>query len=62
MDFAVPTGHRIKLKGSEKKDKYLDFARESKISVEYENGVYTICNWCSWYSHLRINKGTGRKN
>ena len=30
VDFAVPTDHRIKLKESEKKDKYLDLARELK--------------------------------
>ena len=30
MDFAVPTDHRVELKESEKKDKYLDFARELK--------------------------------
>ena len=30
MDFAVPTDHRIKLKECEKKDKYLDHARELK--------------------------------
>ena len=30
MDFAVPADHRIKLKECEKKDKYLDFARELK--------------------------------
>ena len=30
VDFAVPADHRIKLKESEKKDKYLDFARELK--------------------------------
>ena len=30
VDFAVPTDHRIKLKESEKKEKYLDLARESK--------------------------------
>ena len=30
MDFAVPVDHRVKLKESEKKDKYLDFARELK--------------------------------
>ena len=30
MDFAVPADHRIKLKGSEKKDKYFDLAREMK--------------------------------
>ena len=30
MDFAVPADRRIKLKKSEKKDKYLDLARELK--------------------------------
>ena len=30
VDFAVPTDHRIKLKESEKKDKYLDLPRELK--------------------------------
>ena len=29
-DFAFPADHRIKLKESEKKDKYLDLARELK--------------------------------
>ena len=30
MDFAVPADHRIKLKEYEKKDKYLDLAKELK--------------------------------
>ena len=30
MDFAVPADHRVKLKESKKKDKYLDLARELK--------------------------------
>ena len=30
FDFAVPAEHRINLKESEKKDKYLDLARELK--------------------------------
>ena len=30
VDFAVPVDHRIKLKECEKRDKYLDLARESK--------------------------------
>ena len=30
MDFAVPTDHRVQLKENEKKDKYLDVARELK--------------------------------
>ena len=30
MDFAVPADHRIKLKESEKNDKYIDFVKELK--------------------------------
>ena len=30
MDFAVPADHRVKLKESEKKDKYQDLGRELK--------------------------------
>ena len=30
VDFALPADHRIKLKEYEKRDKYLDFARELK--------------------------------
>ena len=30
MDFAVPADHRVKLKESEKRDMYLDLARELK--------------------------------
>ena len=30
MDFAVPPDHRVKLKESEKRDKYFDFTKELK--------------------------------
>ena len=30
MDFVVPADHRVKLKESEKKDKYLNIAKELK--------------------------------
>ena len=30
MDFSIPADHRLKLKESEKKDKYLGLARELK--------------------------------
>ena len=30
VDIAVPADHRVKLKESEKKDKYLDFSRDLK--------------------------------
>ena len=59
MDFAVPADHRIKLKEIEKKDKYLEFARELKITVEHESDGDTNCNWYSWYSHQRIDTVTG---
>ena len=41
VDFAVPADHRIKLKECEKKDKYLDLARELIKAVEHESdGVF----------------------
>ena len=36
MNIAVLAEHRIKLKGSEKRDKYLDHARELKKNMEHE--------------------------
>ena len=50
VNFAVPADHRGKLKESEKKDKYLDLARELKKAVEHESDSDTNCNWSSWYS------------
>ena len=49
--FAVPADHRIKLKECEKKDKYLDLARELKKTMEHEGDNYTNCNWCVWNSN-----------
>ena len=45
VDFAVTADYRIKLKECEKKDKYLDLARELK-----KYGTYR-CNWCVWNSN-----------
>ena len=36
VDFTVPADPRVKLKESEKKDEYLDLAREQKKTVEHE--------------------------
>ena len=73
VDFAVPADRRVKLKESEKKDKYFDLARElkkkntkkkkiqkkpPKKTMEHEGDNYTNCNCCSWYTYQRINKGT----
>ncbi len=53
VDFAVPADHRIKLKECEKKDKYLDLARELKKTTtrEHEINDYTNCDWCFRYSN-----------
>ena len=42
VDFAVPADRRIKLKECEKRDKYLDLARELKKTMEHEGDNYTI--------------------
>ena len=58
MDFAVPADDKAKLRESEKKDKYLDLARELKKIIEHESDSDTNCSWCGRYSHQRIDKGT----
>ena len=55
VNFAVSVDHRIKLKENEKKDKYL----ELKKTMEHEGDNYSNRDWCFWYSHQRIIKGTG---
>ena len=47
VDFAVPADHKIKLKECEKKDKYLDLAKELK-KLKHTGDNYTNCNWCVW--------------
>ena len=51
VDFAVPTDHRINLRESEKKDKYLDLARELKKNVEYESNDCANSDWCVRHSN-----------
>ena len=41
VDFAVPPDHRRKQKESQKKDKYLDLARELKKTMEHESDNHT---------------------
>ena len=44
VDFVVPVDHGITLKECEKKDKYLDLARELKKTMEHESDDYTNCD------------------
>ena len=60
MDFTVPADHNEKLKESEKRDKYLDLARELKKTLRHESDGDTNCQWCTWYCDRMIGTGTGR--
>ena len=58
VDLVVSTDHRVKLKRSEKNDKYLDFTWEVK-KMELENDGYVSYNCHPGYSHQRTYKRTG---
>ena len=58
MDSFGIADHRVKLKESKKKYKYLDLARELKKTMEYVSNDFTNCRCCSWYSHQRFGKRT----
>ena len=60
LDLVVSADHWVKLKESEKKDKYLDLARELEKTMEHESDGDTNCNWYARYIHQRTDKGTGR--
>ena len=53
IDFAIPADHRIKLKECEKKDKYLDLAREFEKTMKHEGDNYINCDWCFWYGNQK---------
>ena len=46
-----PADYGVKLKESEKRDKYLDLARERKTTLEHESFGDNNCNWHAGYSH-----------
>ena len=48
LDVAVPADHRMKLKETEKKDKYLNLARELKKTMKHEGDDFTNNDWCFW--------------
>ena len=60
VDHADLADHRLKLKEIEKKDKYLDLARELTKTMEHESESDINSNWHAWYSHLRSFNGAGR--
>ena len=42
VNFAVPADHRVKFEECEKRDKYLNLAKELKKTVKHESDDYTI--------------------
>ena len=53
--------HRVKLIESEKRDKYLNLARELKKIMERESDGDINCNWRARYSYQRLrNQRTSR--
>ena len=56
VDFAVQAHHRVKTEENEKREKYLDLAREPKKVVEYECNGDAYCNWHTLNS-LQSEKG-----
>ena len=44
MDFAILADHKLKLKESEKRDKYLDLVRKQK-TMEHDSDGDTIYIW-----------------
>ena len=61
VDFAVLANDKIKLKGSEKKDKYLSLARELKNLWNMKVKIIPIVIGAFWYNYQKIIKGTGRR-
>ena len=59
MDFVIPADHRVKVKESENRDKYLDLARKLKKTMEHESDGDTNSNWCTRNSRQRMDKRTG---
>ena len=51
VDFTVPTNHRIQLEECEKKDKYLDLARELKKLWNMQGTIIPIVIGCVWNSN-----------
>ena len=59
VDFVVTSDHRVKLKESEKRGKYLEFTRKKLPIMEPEGNWDINCNL--WDDSQRIGTRTGRR-
>ena len=62
MAFAASVDYGLKIKESEKKNKYLDLARELKKVMEHEGNVDTNFNWYARNDPQRLDKGIRVRN
>ena len=60
VDFAIPAGHRVKLKENEKGDKYADISKELKETMELEGECFSSCNCCTGNNPHSLGRRTGR--
>ena len=59
MSFAVLADNWVKLRGSEKRDKYLDLQENFKKTIEHESDQDTNCNMHVLYSPQKNFTGIG---
>ena len=59
VNFAISAWPYVKTEGKRKEKKVRRRCERTEKTVEHESDGDTNCNCCSWYSHQRINKGTG---
>ena len=48
MNFAISADYRMKIKESEKKDKYVDLTRELKTTMDHKDDGDTNYGWCTY--------------
>ena len=58
--FAIPADHKVKIRGNEKRGKYINLARELKKTMKHEGVSDISCRRCTWDNPQRIDKGLGR--
>ena len=56
VDFTVLGEHKVKIKESEKIDKYLDFARGPKVTEEHAGDGDNNCSWNALNNSKRLGK------
>ena len=60
MDFTIPADRKMKIKESEKIDKFLNLNKELKNAVALVGNSDTSYCWCTWNGPQRLGKRTGR--